>query len=109
MRRLLVTGVLLAATQTAMATDVYRWVDDNGVTHFSDAALAHSHAEAQKVGAANAMDVPDASSLNEPRRKASFRKISKAGKKNKDGWRGYQRNNNRSGGRRSPNTPRRTF
>ena len=101
MRRVIVAGVLIVLTQTAVAGDVYRWVDEDGVTHFSDAALAHDHSEAQPVhvGVANAMDVPDASSLREGRRQASFHRISKPAKKNKNGWTGYQRKNRRARGR----------
>lgn len=93
MRKLLIAGVLLTAAQTALATEVYRWVDENGVTHFTEAAFANSNAQRQRVASANGMDVPDASSLDNGPGRPSFTKISKAGKKNKDGWRGHQRRN----------------
>lgn len=44
MRRLLFTLILLAAG-AALAATVYRWVDENGVVHYSD----QPHANAEKV------------------------------------------------------------
>ncbi|MBT8447243.1 MAG: DUF4124 domain-containing protein [Gammaproteobacteria bacterium] len=36
MLRYLVPAVLLAATASASAADVYKWVDENGKTHYGD-------------------------------------------------------------------------
>jgi Domain of unknown function (DUF4124) len=49
MRTLLFTLMLLAAS-LAMATTVYKWVDEDGITHYSD----QPHANAQKVQLKNA-------------------------------------------------------
>jgi hypothetical protein len=45
MRRLLFTLISLAASLTLAATTVYKWVDENGVIHYSD----QPHANAEKV------------------------------------------------------------
>src|SRR5579885_1213618 len=45
MRRLLVTIILLASGTAFAATTVYRWVDEQGVVHFSD----QPHPGAQKL------------------------------------------------------------
>ncbi len=98
MKILLGTVLLVGLANGAVAAEVVRWVDENGVTHFSERYLAEAPATEVKVSKTNGMDVPDTSALPSRSNGATFRKISKAGKKNKDGWTGYQRrnrNNNR--------------
>jgi len=45
MRKILFTLILASACTVATAATVYKWVDENGVTHFSD----QPHENAQKV------------------------------------------------------------
>lgn len=99
MRKILGAGLLVAASGMASAGEVVRWVDADGTTHFTDRALAQGNAQTVEVGAANGMDVPDASSVRSRQSRPSFIKISKAAKKNKDGWTGYQRRNRYNGRR----------
>jgi hypothetical protein len=85
--------MLLAAAfaQFAAAGEIVRWVDENGVTQFTDPQLAAAPATSVDVQPANGMIVPQgapASTATGP----SFTKISKPPKKNKRGWHGYQRN-----------------
>lgn len=89
MRRLCLTGMLLLVSGSAWASEVYRWVDANGVTQFSDARQAPAQADPVRIQATNGMDVPDASSISRSKSRPGFRKISRAAKKNKDGWRGH--------------------
>jgi hypothetical protein len=68
--------------------DIVRWVDENGITQFTDASFAPT-AEAVKIPKANRMDVPKVASASAAAR-PKFVKISKAPKKNKRGWRGHE-------------------
>ncbi len=85
--------LLLGFAASTNAAEIVRWVDANGVTHFSEKYLAQAPATPVTVQKANGMDVPDASSVPSRSGGAQFRKISKSPKKNKDGWRGYQKQN----------------
>ena len=98
-RRTLIRGGLImlsaAFAQLAAAGEIVRWVDENGVTQFTDPQLAAAPATSVDVQPANGMAVPQgapASTATGP----SFTRISKPPKKNKRGWRGYQMNRNRS-------------
>lgn len=63
---LLVT-VLLASTFAASAADVYRWVDDKGVTHYGDnASQAGSHTSTLKLFKTNEPDTADGRSPASP-------------------------------------------
>lgn len=82
------TLVAVALAQFAAAGEIVRWVDENGVTQFTDPQLAAAPATTVDVQPANAMVVPTGaptSTATGP----SFTRISKPPKKNKRGWRGY--------------------
>lgn len=52
-----VTIVVFAFVSKAMASDIYRWVDDDGVVHFSDTAPAdETNVERLRVNSANPTD-----------------------------------------------------
>ncbi|MGI9328625.1 MAG: DUF4124 domain-containing protein [Pseudomonadales bacterium] len=93
MKYLISALLLLGFAANASAADIVRWVDENGVTHFTEKYLAQAPATTVAVHKTNGMDVPDASSVPSSTGGAQFRKISKSPKKNKDGWRGYQKQN----------------
>ncbi len=84
-------GLMLTATQ-ANASGVVKWVDDEGVVHFSEPHLAQAPATKVTIQPANGMDRATAPHLNRNNR-SSFTIIKKPGKKNKDGWNGKRDNN----------------
>ncbi|MDH3641218.1 MAG: DUF4124 domain-containing protein [Gammaproteobacteria bacterium] len=97
-RKLIRGGLILLAggfTQFAAAGEIVRWVDENGITQFTDPQLAAAPATTVEVQPANAMDVPTAAPARTTGRPA-FTKISKPPKKNKRGWQGYQTNRKRN-------------
>ena len=77
---------------SALAGDVVKWVDANGVTHFGNAQFAPEEgAEQVELQEANAMDAPDTGVL---RHKPSARPLNgvvveRQQVKNPRGWRGY--------------------
>jgi hypothetical protein len=86
-------------TQGAVAEEIVRWVDAEGVTHFSDPHLAAAPAkvvEIVEVQPTNGMAVPTPLPSSVDGR-PSFTKLSMPESKNKRGWRGYQ--STRRGGR----------
>ena len=86
--RTLLGLLLIGFTTSAYAGQVVRWVDENGVTQFTDPKFA-PNAEVVEIAKANGMDVPQ--QVKQVRsRGGSFVKINKAAKKNKRGWRGYE-------------------
>lgn len=87
----LAAGLMFAAlgTQSVAAGEIVRWVDADGVTQFTDPQLAAAPATVVEVQPANGMAVPSGAPPSNSGR-ATFIKISKAPKKNKRGWQGYQ-------------------
>jgi hypothetical protein len=84
----------------AAAGEIVRWVDAEGVTHFTDAHLAAAPAEVVEVNPANAMVVPTGSAT-ESKSSPALVKISKAPKKNKKrNWPNLRTNLNRGRGYR---------
>ena len=94
---------LLVACGSASADEIVRWVDENGVTHFSNPHLAQSEAATRvNVAPANGMAVArysEASRSTGP----SVSVIPRHRVENKRGFRGYDRRpkSNRSGPRRN--------
>ena len=87
---LLLTGLgLVMITVDTSADEVSRWVDENGVTHFTSTQFAPADAQRVQVADANTMDVPDTSVLTrtEDRGGPAFSKVTLPEKKNKKGWR----------------------
>jgi len=80
---------LACTAHVAQADEIVRWVDADGVTHFSDPHLAAAPAAVVEVQPANGMAVPMVTAKPSSTRPA-FTKLSKPEKKNKRGWRGYQ-------------------
>ncbi len=80
--------------QGAMAAEIVRWVDADGVVQFTDPQFATTDATVVKVHPANAMVVPSATPQPSKGRPV-FTKISRAAKQNKRGWRGYRSQHNR--------------
>ena len=76
-----------AAHAEAKAGEVVRWTDENGVTQFTDPKFAPA-AEVVEIKPANGMDVPAAPKATSSG-KPKFVKISKPGKNNKRGFRGF--------------------
>jgi hypothetical protein len=94
-RRLLTILVGLGLCNQAVAADIVRWVDADGVTQFTDPQLAAASATVVHVQPTNAMVVPTGAPQSNSRGPV-FTKISRPAKKNKRGWRGYQSGRNSS-------------
>ena len=98
MSRIILALAIISFTASAYAgqnePSVVRWVDENGITQFTDASFAPT-AEVVKIPKANGMDVPKSTPASTASR-PNFVKISKAPKKNKRGWRGHQGRSHRS-------------
>ena len=76
----------------AIADEVVRWVDENGVTHFGNPQFAPAgEGQAVRVAPANGMDVPDTGVLG--RQSASknmnMTVLERPTMENPRGWRGY--------------------
>jgi hypothetical protein len=66
-RSLLATLCILGCTLTANAAEkVSMWVDENGVTHFSNRQFAPENAEELTIKSTNGMDVPEPASTVAP-------------------------------------------
>jgi len=82
------TMTLVLAQPVAFAGEsVSRWVDENGVTHFSNGQFAPANAEEITVGAANGMDVPAVAPSARQSSGPTWSKISMPAKQNPKGWR----------------------
>ena len=91
-----ISMVMGALSSVAIASEngIARWTDENGQVHFGNPQFAPAgEAINVSVEAANGMVVPQAS----PGAKTSARVayIKKAPKKNKRGWRGYEKRSKR--------------
>ena len=90
--RALLALTLIATTTIGHAVQkagqVVRWVDENGITQFTDPSFAPT-AEVVQIPRTNGMDVPKDISGDRSAR-PNFVKIAKAPKKNKRGWRGHE-------------------
>lgn len=86
-----VFGLLLAGlATTAVAQDIVRWTDEQGVVHFGNAYLAPRAAEPVELRATNGMDVPQGSPNARQRGNGgAMRLVQRKRVKNKDGWRGF--------------------
>jgi hypothetical protein len=51
-------AILLAAQGVVADDAVARWIDADGVTHFSDRQFAPAHADVQRIESANGMTTP---------------------------------------------------
>jgi len=80
--------LLLSLSSLSLAGDVVRWVDQDGIVHFTDPSYA-PHAEVVNIPRANGMDVPQGGAPKSQTR-PKFIKIAKAPKRNKRGWRGHR-------------------
>jgi hypothetical protein len=83
-------------SHSAAATEIVRWVDESGVTQFTDRQFSPGPATVVDVQPANAMAVPTGA----PRRKSGPKPVARIGiapKQNKRGWHGYRRSSGRSG------------
>ena len=78
-----------AGIPSALADDIARWVDDKGVTHFSNTGLAPTDAQRLEVGRTNGMEAPVAPTKEFRRgsRNGNWTKLTLPEKKNKKGWR----------------------
>jgi hypothetical protein len=86
----LITTTLSTLSVGVAAATVARWVDENGVTHFSDTGFAPATAQAVDVQPTNRMDAPVVaapSSTAGGNSGPTFTKISLPPKQNKKGWR----------------------
>ena len=88
-------------SHSAAATEIVRWVDESGVTQFTDRQFSPGPATVVEVQPANGMAVPTGGLTRKSGPKPVAR-IGIAPKKNKGGWRGYSsrgtgRSSNRSG------------
>jgi hypothetical protein len=81
---------LALGAQGVTASEIVRWVDADGITQFTDPQYATSPASVVAVQQANGMVVPTSVGSHNGNGRPSFTRISKAPKKNKRGWRGYQ-------------------
>ena len=85
---IVIGGLLnLGLAGSTHASGVVKWVDADGVVHFSQPHLAQGPATNVEVPPANGMDKAE---YRAPARgSGKFKLITKAGKKTKDGWQGY--------------------
>ncbi|MBM4204199.1 MAG: DUF4124 domain-containing protein [Gammaproteobacteria bacterium] len=86
-----VAGIVLASS--AKSSEVLKWVDANGGTHFGDRnAAPDSGAAVIKLRRANGMDAPDTAVLDQGANTAQFVTLNRPQVQNKRGWRGYEEN-----------------
>jgi hypothetical protein len=74
-------------SHSAAATEIVRWVDESGVTQFTDRQFSPGPATVVDVNPANGMAVPTGA----PTRKSGPKPVARIGippKQNKRGWRG---------------------
>ncbi|MCZ6711706.1 MAG: DUF4124 domain-containing protein [Gammaproteobacteria bacterium] len=86
--RIAALACVAAWTHSAAASEIVRWVDDAGVTQFTDGQFSPGPATVVQVQPANGMVVPTGA----PTRRSGPPAITRIGiapKKNKRGWRGY--------------------
>ena len=102
-KALIAASVLCVVAWVTAATgkEVRMWVDENGVTHFTDEQFAPHEAEAVELKKANGMDVPDTSVLDDGSGAANVVKLGQRADQRR-GWRGSNYSNPRKGlGRQS--------
>lgn len=82
-----ITILVLSGPAAFAAESISRWVDENGVTHFSNGQFAPANAEQITVDAANGMDVPAVVPSARQSSGPTWSKISMPPKQNPRGWR----------------------
>lgn len=81
--------IVLGAQGAVAAEAVARWVDADGITHFSDRQFAPAHADVQRVDSANGMASPPGTGTDVSRADGPvWTLISLPPKHNPNGWRG---------------------
>ena len=73
MNRLIATILLLTTLSSAAAQGIYRWVDDNGVTHFGDASQS-PQAERIQLDTLNTVGSQTGSAVPAAQQQASTKK-----------------------------------
>ena len=93
----------LLFSSIASAEDVVKWVDEQGITHFSNAQFAPAgRASEVNLHPANAMDVPDTSSLGQAGRTSGrVAVLKRTHVSNPRGFRGFDKRERGSRQRRS--------